>query len=300
MRRKPFRPKPCRPQVDAPAGIALPTFLSAVVSGGAVLALAVSGSLVIAGTAVPFASNLPILRHPDAIAAPARPPVPVPAPAPRRALPTMATELPVTFRASPAGRVAPQAGGDDARAAVHTVVHRLHSTETRTGTDPRQGSGGSGSGGTGSGGTGSGGTGSGGTGSGGTGSGSTPGGTDGGGCHHGTGHGSGGDGRHPGLHDTSHRHGPGEGADHHRSAGHHGWGHPSGNHNTEHNGDVDVTPAADTPSAGARDATVSDATVSDAPGSGATGSGATGTGEQVGRVQQVGQVQQDGAGAVQG
>jgi hypothetical protein len=292
MRRKPLRRKPARPRADAPAGIALPTLLSALVTGGAVLALALSGSLVIGGTAVPFGSNLPILRHPDAIAAPARPPAPAPAPAVRPSLPPLATELPVTFRAPRAGRVAPQVGGDDARATVHTVVHRLHSTETRTGTDPHPGSGGSGSGGTGagdsgSGGTGAGGSGSGGSGSGGTGAGdsgsggsgsggsgggSTPGGTDGGGCHHGDGHDSGGDGALPGQHAADHRRGQADDADHRRRAGHRVWGH----HGSDRNGSVQVQPAADAPSTAAP--------VSDA----------ASTGEQVG------QGQQDGGNAVQG
>jgi hypothetical protein len=267
MRRKPLRRKPARPRADAPAGIALPTLLSALVTGGAVLALALSGSLVIGGTAVPFGSNLPILRHPDAIAAPARPPAPAPAPAVRPSLPPLATELPVTFRAPRAGRVAPQVGGDDARATVHTVVHRLHSTETRTGTDPHPGSGGSGSGGTGAGDSGSGGSGS-----GGSGGGSTPGGTDGGGCHHGDGHDSGGDGALPGQHAADHRRGQADDADHRRRAGHRVWGH----HGSDRNGSVQVQPAADAPSTAAP--------VSDA----------ASTGEQVG------QGQQDGGNAVQG
>ena len=90
MRRKPSR-------VNAPArrdavgrttpGVVLPTALSAILTGGSVLALTLSGSLVIGGTPVPRTSALPPLHRPGTVTAipPRRLPLPVtpPAPTPR-------------------------------------------------------------------------------------------------------------------------------------------------------------------------------------------------------------------------
>jgi hypothetical protein len=208
MRRKTARetPVPAPASADAPAGIALPTMLSAAVTGGCVLALALTGTLVVGGTATPFGSAMPILHPrgpvataPRAMAEPA--PITLPPPQAPARVSLIRHATPVVGRTTSAGAVR-----EDEGRTPSPTTHRQRKDGGPT-PDP----GGTGGGGTGGGGTGTdpGGTDPGGTDPGGT----DPGGTDpgggqgggagGGGCDHGHRGGDHHDGDHDGDHDKT-------------------------------------------------------------------------------------------------
>jgi hypothetical protein len=228
MRRKPVCQKPTAVPTGAPgpAGIVVPTVLSAAVTGGAMLALALAGSLVVEGTAGTFDGAAPTLHHPGTIAAIPGPPIVLaPAPSPPPAVPprnTLPRRPAATVVAKPVLGVASHPA--DERRTPTRVVHRPRKNgrsmpASSGGTGPGSGGGsapdisdgpGDGTGG--------------GTGPG-SGGGSAPDISDGPGDGTGSGTSGGGDGH------EGHHHGKGN---HHGGDGHEGHHHGKGNH---HGGD---------------------------------------------------------------
>lgn len=145
MRRKPARakPTPWTAPTGEPVGIVVPTALSSAVTGGSVLALALTGSLVLGRAVFPFGTTLAEnLRHPGSIAALPRPQV---AP-PQALLPTRPPRVIVPRRTATVFLIQPASAGTrlaERRRPPTRVTHR-----PRKGVDPHPGtSDGTGSGG---------------------------------------------------------------------------------------------------------------------------------------------------------